>query len=444
LIGKELGKKLAEKGHELLIISRNANKARSEVPFPCAIIEGDLEQQALKDPRLKEVEVVFNLLGESVATRWTEAKKKSIYDSRINSTAHLLKSLSKNLKVFISSSATGIYGDRGDEILTEKSPLGEDFLAKVCIDWEKEAEKAVEKFRARVVCVRTGVVLSANGGALDKMLLPFRYGVGGALGKGLQWMSWIHLDDIVGLYIFALENENIQGPLNGVAPFPVTNKEFTKSLASSLGQRAILPVPPLALKLLYGEMSKVILGSQRCDANKALHAGYHFQYERINGVLESICTPYRAGEERLYQEQFLPRTPKEIFPFFQDANNLEKLTPATLQFKIDKISTAELQQGTKIDYTLKIHGVPVKWKTEIEDWHPPRKFVDNQLSGPYSLWHHTHEFRAFCGGTLMIDEVRYRLPLKKLGWMVAGALVRQDIENIFKFRRQFASEMYNK
>lgn len=438
LIGCEIGKKLVEKGHEILVVSRSLAKAREMLPFPCEILVGDLNKEPLRDERLKSVDAVINLMGEPVVGgRWTEEKKQKIYNSRVVGTRNLVMSLPPSVQIFISGSAIGYYGDRGNDVLGEGDSHGTDFLAKVCVDWEAEGAKAP----GRHVFIRTGVVLAHQGGALDEMLFPFRAGVGGILGKGNQWMSWIHLKDIVGLFVHAFENSHVTGALNGVAPHPVTNREFSICLANVLNRRLGPSVPIAGLKLLFGEGAHAITSSLRGSADKAQAVGYKFQYTKVDEALAEICAPFKNGEDVFYSEQYLPLPPEKVFPFFQDPHNLERITPPTLNFHIQKVSSSEITQGTLIDYTLKIHGVPVKWRTKIDQWDPPSKFVDTQLQGPYSLWHHTHEFRPFCGGTLMVDTVRYRVPMGYLGWLVAGKIVRSEVESIFSYRRKFISTM---
>lgn len=436
LIGKEIGKKLAEHGHEIFVVSRDVKKAQENLPFPCQIIAGDLNKGVLHDQRLLEIEGVINLMGESVfGERWTEEKKERIFSSRVVATRNLVQSLPASLKVFVSGSAIGYYGDCKEGLVSEDHPAGADFLAKVCVEWEAEANKA----HGRKVIIRTSIVLSNQGGALEQMLLPFKAGLGGSLGDGRQWMSWIHINDIVGLFVQALENPAMQGPVNGCSPNPVTNRDFSKSLASSLGKSLGPSVPLVAIKTVFGEMAGVILASLRCSAERAQSLGYQFQFANIEEALNDLCAPLKDGEEVFYSEQFIPLPPEQVFKFFQDAHNLEDITPPTLNFKIRGMSTERVQQGTLIDYDLKVHGVPLKWKTEIDEWQPPHRFVDNQLKGPYSLWHHTHEFRPFCGGTLMVDRVRYRLPLGFVGRLLGGSFVKGDVAKIFKFRRQFVA-----
>jgi uncharacterized protein (TIGR01777 family) len=238
-----------------------------------------------------DVQAVVHLAGDPVSEgRWSSAKKQSIRDSRVTGTRNLvagLASLEQKPKVLISASAVGIYGDRGDETLDETSPVGHGFLADVCANWEAEAMKASE-LGIRVVCLRIGVVLAEEGGALAKMMTPFKLGVGGRLGNGKQWMSWIHVDDLVGLILHSVTNDQIRGVVNAVAPEPVTNRQFTKTLARSLHRPGFLPTPKTALRMIFGEMSEIMLASQRVTPSRALDSGYSFQFPTLSGALASL------------------------------------------------------------------------------------------------------------------------------------------------------------
>jgi hypothetical protein len=230
-------------------------------------------------------QAVVNLAGEPVAQRWTAAARERISNSRIQGTRSLIAALRQNPPaVLVSASAVGYYGSRGDEILTEDSPPASDFLGKLALDWEQEAH-AAEQFGVRVVTPRIGVVLGRGGGALAQMLLPFRLAVGGRLGTGEQWMSWIALDDLVSLIEFAIEDAALSGPVNAVAPNPVTNAVFTRELAAALHRPAVFPVPAFALKILFGEMSQVLLGGQRVIPQAALRAGFQFRYAELGEAL---------------------------------------------------------------------------------------------------------------------------------------------------------------
>ena len=234
---------------------------------------------------------VVNLAGEPVAQRWTAAARERILKSRVEGTRSLVAALRHHPPaVLVSASAIGYYGSRGDEILTENSPPVGDFLGQVALAWEQEA-RAAETFGVRVVIPRIGVVLGRGGGALAKMLPPFRLGFGGRLGSGKQWMSWIHLDDLVALIEFAIADTAFSGPINAVAPNPVTNAVFTRELAAALHRPAIFAVPALALKILFGEMSHVLLGSQRVFPEAALRAGFRFRFTDVGEALRQILAP---------------------------------------------------------------------------------------------------------------------------------------------------------
>jgi len=234
---------------------------------------------------LKDCQAVVNLAGEPVAQRWTPAARERIANSRIQGTRSLVAALRRHPPaVLVSASAVGYYGSRGDEVLTEDSPPGADFLGQLAVAWEQEAQ-AAEQFGVRVVTPRIGVVLGGDGGALAQMLPPFRLGVGGRLGTGEQWMSWIALDDLVSLVEFAIATTALSGPVNAVAPNPVTNTVFTRELAAALHRPAILPLPALALRILFGEMSQILLGGQRVSPQAALRAGFQFRFADLGQAL---------------------------------------------------------------------------------------------------------------------------------------------------------------
>jgi uncharacterized protein len=240
--------------------------------------------------QLAGCDAVVHLAGEPVAQRWTASAKRRILDSRVEGTRALLAAMRDHPpNVLVSASGIGYYGSCGDQILTEQSPPASDFLGQVAAAWEHEAQEA-EKLGVRVVRLRIGTVMGAGGGALGKMLLPFRMGLGGRLGPGTQWMSWIHLDDLVAMLLFALRESTLRGVLNATSPHPVTNAEFTRALAHAAHRPAVIPVPAFALRLLFGEMSEVLLGSQRAVPEAALRAGFEFRYPEIGAALIQILS----------------------------------------------------------------------------------------------------------------------------------------------------------
>ena len=245
-------------------------------------------------------------------------------------------------------------------------------------------------------------------------------------------MSWIHLDDLVGLLVWAAGYREGLGVLNGVAPAPARNAEFTAALARTLGRLAVMPVPALALRIALGDLSTVLLASQRVVPAAATQLGFRFRYPTIDTALAECCAEPLHEES---WEQWLPAPPEAVFPFFSDPRNLEAITPDFLRFRVLRTSTSTMQEGTRIDYQLSLRGLPLRWQSVIEAWEPPRRFVDRQTRGPYTLWHHTHEFEPRDGGTLIRDRVRWAVPLGTLGDLVAGGWVARDVDAIFAFRR---------
>jgi len=243
---------------------------------------------AVSRDTLAGCDAVVNLAGENIAQRWTHAAQRRIRESRVNGTRALVAAMRENPpKVLVNASAVGIYGSRGDEILTENSEPGGDFLAQVCLEWEREAREA-EKLGVRVALLRFGMVLGGEGGALRRMLPAFKLGAGGRLGSGSQWMSWIHIADLCDLILFALRESVISGALNATSPNPVTNGDFTRALASVLQRPALFPVPAVALKLIFGKMAQVLLASQRAVPDRALRAGFEFQHPDIDLALRNL------------------------------------------------------------------------------------------------------------------------------------------------------------
>jgi uncharacterized protein (TIGR01777 family) len=240
---------------------------------------------------LDGIDAVVNLAGEPLdAHRWTDEQKKQIRDSRIVTTRNLvegLRSADRKPAVFVSGSAVGFYGDRGNKELDETSAAGSGFMSAVCQDWEDEASNAAD-VGIRVVQVRTGVVFSAEGGALKKMLTPFKLGLGGPLGSGKQWFPWIHIEDIAGIFRHSIVTSSVSGPINAVAPEAITNAEFTRRLASALHRPAFIPVPETALRVLMGEMAEVLFASQRVVPKVAMASGYQFRYPQLAAALAGL------------------------------------------------------------------------------------------------------------------------------------------------------------
>lgn len=284
-----VGSHLVNRQENPVILSRNPDKVRKQ--FSKAEAYPWQQGEPITAAAFQGVNTVFHLAGESIFGRWNEAKKNRILNSRVEGTRTLVDSLARldtPPETLISSSAVGYYGSRGDEILGESSGSGSDFLARVCLAWEKEAMKA-EKLGIRVVCLRTGIVLSRDGGALAGMLPVYKAGLGGKLGAGRQYMSWIHIDDLTGIMMYTAANKEITGPVNAVAPQPVTNRDFNKTLAAVLKRPALFSIPAPLLRLILGEFGNVLLSSQRALPRKLEETGYRFKYPHIEEALTAVA-----------------------------------------------------------------------------------------------------------------------------------------------------------
>jgi hypothetical protein len=285
LIGTAATAALKSDGHNVVHLVRPSKTANP------GDVQWDPMRATVDVAGLEGIDVVIHLSGAGIADgRWTEERKQLLRSSRIDTTRVLVDSLSRlkqKPRLLIVASAIGYYGSRGDEILTESSTTGTDFLALVCRDWEAEASRAAERC-IRTVMLRFGVVLSGKGGALPKMLPPFKLGVGGRLGSGQQWMSWIAIEDVVGIIRHAIAHEQVSGPVNVVAPNPVRNEEFTRLLAGMLHRPAIFPAPAFVLRLAMGEMADaVLLSSDRVKPEQILAAGYKFRFEILEPALRA-------------------------------------------------------------------------------------------------------------------------------------------------------------
>jgi len=287
-IGKALQKILTQKGYEFIILTRQTPKEKT--PNGIRYVQWDPPQAGPWQEAFETTDAIINLAGEPIASkRWTKTQKFKILESRCDATQAIVHGIEKarhKPKLLINASAVGYYGPHGDEEITEKQPAGNDFLAQTCKAWEAHALRA-EDFGLRVVRLRIGIVLDQGGGALEKMIPPFRFFFGGPLGNGKQWMSWIHREDVAGMILFALENDQVRGAFNATAPHPVTMKEFAQTLGSLMHRPSFMPVPALALKILLGEMSEMLLTGQKVIPEKALAFGYSFRYPNLKQALEA-------------------------------------------------------------------------------------------------------------------------------------------------------------
>jgi uncharacterized protein (TIGR01777 family) len=288
-VGRNLVSRLVGEGHTVTVLSRS-ERASDRLPHGTSIVLGDPIEPGAWQESIKGQDCIINLAGTSLFSRWTPETKKLIRESRISTTRNVVEAIGPARErgvLLFSTSAVGYYGFHGDEELTEESPPGDDFLAQVAVEWENEALRAQEK-GARVVITRFGIVLGEDGGALGQMISIFRKYLGGPLGSGNQWFSWIHMGDLVGAFVFLMAHREISGPVNLTSPNPIRNRELARALGKAMHRPSFLPAPGFMLKLLLGEFGSVLLEGQRVIPRKLLDSGYVFIYPEIDGVLQSL------------------------------------------------------------------------------------------------------------------------------------------------------------
>jgi uncharacterized protein (TIGR01777 family) len=295
LVGSRLTKKLLGRGDQVVVLTRRFGDARQALGTQVELVEGDPTQPGDWMNKIDDCDAVVHLAGENVfAKRWNEQFKQLLVESRTKSTHNVADALIRkprrgagSPKVLVNASAIGYYGPCGDEEIGEDSVPGSDFLAKLCVEWEKEAHR-VEPAGVRCAIVRIGIVLDRDGGPLAKMLIPFRMFAGGPVGSGRQYMSWIHQEDLIDLITFALDNPQVSGPLNGTAPNPVTNKEFSRALGKTIGRPSFVWTPAFALKLTLGGVAEVVTTGQRVLPRRPLALGFSYKYATIDQALKNL------------------------------------------------------------------------------------------------------------------------------------------------------------
>lgn len=432
-IGRKLGVELSRRGYRVIALVRDIERA--DLPFPAEKI---LWQSAFN---LRDIDAVVHLAGESIGEgRWSKRQKEKIVSSRTQTTEKLQTIIDsiegRKPDVLVSASAIGIYGNRGDELLTEESSPGKGFLAETCLAWEAAAAELGEKVR-RVVLMRTGIVLGRHGGALQKILPLFKRGVGGKLGSGAQWMSWIHLEDLVRLYVHAIEDSQMSGPVNCVAPNPVTNADFTGAVSKALNAPAFFPAPAFGLKLVLGEMSALLLDSQRVR-EKLESYNFQFRFAKIGDALLSITKDVEKSRGLSCQEYlgevWLPVPPENVFAFLADLKNMEKVFPPSLELKVLSRADLRLREGRDYEYSLRRHSISVKCSSHIIDWVENHRFSSTHRKGPFHLWFHSRNLERIASGTLLTDRVIYQHKLGYFGDLFGQLILGSGLKNCFRFR----------
>ena len=291
LIGTKLSSQLAKRGDDVTVFTRSPDIPRKELNYKIKFEKWDYNKPKEWRDSLNGKDAVIHLAGANLnAKRWNDRYKKIVYDSRINSTRQLvnaIKDCEDKPKILITASAVGIYGDREDDLLTENSDFGNDFLSKLCTDWEKEAEK-IEEYNVRRVSLRIGYILSRENGLLKKLFLPFKFFIGGPLGHGRQWFPWIHIEDLMSIFHYVLENEKLKGAINCASSEKVRMKDFADAFGNALNRPSLFPVPKFVLKIIAGEIANAVVSSQKISVDKLLASGFKFKYGNLYKALKNL------------------------------------------------------------------------------------------------------------------------------------------------------------
>lgn len=444
LVGKAVCKSLYQEGHEISILSRRAN----------ADIYGlDIKVHQWRDCKtpppseaFEDIDGIINLMGEAIfGGYFSKRKKKAVWDSRVTATQQIsqaVKHSGRKLKFYLGASAIGYYRF-SDQVQNEDSQAGDHWLSTLCQAWE-EAHNSVPS--SSHCTVRIGLVLSHSAELITSIMKSGLCSIIPRFGSGKQIMSWIHLEDLKEVICDGVKGK-IEGPVNAVSPNNCTANEFNSLIKGYFNRPiAILPVPNAIMRRIAGEPASVILQSQNILPTKLQAANFNFAYSKVNEALKDSLglskNPRNQDLEPCFTfeaHQYIPLSKEEVWPFFSDPHNLEKITPEALHFKIINISDNQIQAKSLIEYRLRLRGIPIHWKTLIDSFEPNKEFVDTQTKGPYRIWHHTHTFTPCRNGTIMTDRVRYQLPLLPFG-IIALPLIAREIGLIFSYRRQSISK----
>lgn len=455
-VGRALCLRLERSHHQVVALVRNAERARHVLAASVELLELSAGSDGELERCLETCDAVVHLAGEPVVgKRWSAKQKLALRESRIGLGERLVAAMAgctRRPRVYVSASAVGLYGDRGDEVLDEHASAGDDFLARLCVDWERSAEKA-RPLGLRVVLLRTGIVLGPEGGVLGAMRLPFLLGLGGRLGSGRQYIPWIQLDDLLEMYLRALEDPAIDGAYNATAPTPVTNADFTRTLGRTLRRPTIVPAPAFALRVALGQAASALLAGQRAVPARFLAVGFRFAHldlaEALSISLQSaqnvrISTPRELPDHAYVRERrpthvleastLLLAPLEEVAAFFSQPENLATLTPPKMVFRIDTPRPIQMGQGTIIDYTIRLFPLTLRWRTVIEVWNGAAGFADAQQRGPYRCWWHEHSFEQHAQGTLMRDRVFFAAPFGWIGRIAVRLFIAGQLRWIFGYR----------
>ena len=463
-VGRALVLRLLRDGHAITAWARSPERARALLGAEVALANAAEGTNGLVRA-MEAADAVVNLAGEPIlGGRFSSGRRARLRESRVQSTQRLVEAIAGakiRPQVLVSASAVGYYGDRGKEPLDESSSQGRGFLAELCADWEQAALQA-ESLGLRVARMRIGVVLGLGGGMVGQLLPMLRWGLGARPGSGRQFVPWIHLEDLVDLFENVLRDSHYHGAINAVTPAPVRMGDLMDGLARVVGKRSRFSVPAALLRLALGEAADVVLSSQNTRAARLAELGFAHKYPTLDAAVEdlsgmlsepaiaplaspspapAVASAYLGRRRARYGLRAcatLHAPIDYVFDFFSKPANLGLMTPAAMAFRISSMP-ASIKQGDIIDYTLRVAGIPLRWRTVIEHWDENRLFVDAQARGPYHAWWHEHHFapaQEDPQGTIMEDRVYYAPPLGILGRVAQRLFVAGQLREIFAFRSQ--------
>ena len=434
-IGSALGEKFTDLGWNLLLLTRKIRPFQTS--FPCEQILWDGVK--IPEKALKSVDAIINLAGEGIANKsWSTSYRKKILDSRVNSTRALVKAVASaevKPKVLIQASAVGYFGlDQREKNCSEGSEPGHDFLAEVCQAWEGEAKKLPKETR---LCIpRFGVVLGWSGGALAQLWDVYTSGLGSVLGSGKQWMNWIHLEDLINFVVLAVLEEKYSGTYNLIAPENLDNKDFHRFLTKETASLKYMKTPGFLLKTVMGSRANLLLKGPKVCSKRLATTSFTFKYPSLFLALKALLSERKNSSTHYFcHKQWVPFALETVWDFFSSPENLAKMTHPSSQLKIKEPFLRKMSPGAKIEYSLRVHRVPVTWKASIEEYSPQFLFSDKQEKGPFKFWLHQHLFSSVNGGTLIEDRVEYKLPFFPFG-QIAFPFVRKDLEALFRYRKE--------
>jgi uncharacterized protein (TIGR01777 family) len=429
LIGRALTKSLAADGHDVFILSRRPTEV-SSLPAGANAVRWDGRSTVGWGHLADGAEAIVNLAGESLAQgRWTYPRKRRFRESRLaagRAVVRAVREASLKPRVVIQASGVGYYGPGDAKVITEETGPGNDFLARLCLEWESSTA-AVEKLGVRRAVIRTGLVLSPLGGAFPQMVRPFKLFAGGRLGHGRQWYPWIHIDDEIAAIRFLIDQAAASGPFNLTAPKPVTNLEFSDVMGQVLHRPARLRTPGAALRTAFGEMANLLLEGQRAVPHRLEQLGFRFRFPTVESALQDL-TKIR------FVHRFQVQAPlAEVADFHARSSSMAKITPPPAIVRIHE-APPRLNEGSEMDFTVWLGPFPLRWAARIEDV-TSTGFVDRQVRGPFRQWVHRHSFETIDDATTaVIDEIDFNLQTSLFKRLV-GLDMRLMLPLLFAYRK---------